>query len=84
MSLADDVRNYCIEHYINPARTKNIQNITIRAGDVHNEMNYRNRMPLVCSSLGTHKFEEGANVKRLNITGPANGANTEFHFRIIY
>jgi hypothetical protein len=47
MSFADDVRNYCIEHYINPARIVNIQNITIRAGDVHNEMNYRNRMPLI-------------------------------------
>jgi len=47
-------------------------------------MNYKNRLPLICSSLGTHKFEELANVERLNIFGPTNGANTEFHFRIIY
>jgi hypothetical protein len=84
MSFADDVRSYCIEHYINPARIRNIQNVTIRAGDVHKEMDYRDRMPLICSSLGAHKFEERANVEKLNITGPANGANTEFHFRIIY
>jgi hypothetical protein len=51
MSFADDIRNYCIEHYINPARIKNVKNIIIRAGNVHNEMNYKDRMPLICSTL---------------------------------
>jgi len=40
MSFADDVRSYCIKKYINPARNKNIQKITIRAGNIHKEMNY--------------------------------------------
>lgn len=84
MSLADEVRAYCIDNYVNPARNRNIQTITIRAGDVHKEMNYRDRMPLVCASLGAQKFEEIANVERINITGPLNGASTEFHFKIIY
>jgi len=84
MSFADDIRNYCIEHYINPARMGNISNITIRAGDIHNEMNYKDRMPNICSALGSLKFEKEANVERLNITGPSNGANTLFHYRILF
>lgn len=84
MSYADDVRTYCIEHYVNPARKSNIQSITIRAGDVHKEMNYKNRMPLVCSSLGSIKFETEANVKKINITGPSNGANALFHYKILF
>jgi 5-methylcytosine-specific restriction protein B len=84
MSFSDSIRNHCIENYIKPARDNNIQNISIRAGDIHKEMNYRDRMPLVCSALGSNKFEEEANVKKLNVTGPSNGANAIFHFEILF
>jgi len=83
MSLADDVRNYCLENIIEPARLKGDNEISIRAGDIHTAMGYHNRMPLVCSSLGTKKFEELANVHRVSITGPANGANAVFTFRFL-
>jgi len=84
MSSANDIRNYCIEHYINSARINNIKNIIIRAGNVHNEMNYKDRMPLICSTLGSLKFEKEANIKRISITGPSNGANTLFEYDILF
>jgi hypothetical protein len=39
-------------------------------------------MPLVCAALGANKFEEIAGVERVSITGPTNGANAIFTFRI--
>jgi len=83
MSHADDVRNYCINNYISPARKNGKNVVSIRAGDVHKAMLYKNRMPLVCSSIGAITFEETANIKRISVEGPINGANTVYKFEII-
>ena len=82
MSYADDVRNYCLENIIRPARRRGEKQLTIRAGDIHTAMGYRNRMPLVCGALGAKKFEEIASVERIGLAGPTNGANALFTFRI--
>lgn len=82
MSHADDVRRYCIENYVNPAREKGEKHITIRTGDVHSALNYRNRYPLVCSAIGSLTFEEVADVVRVAIDGPLNGSNTLFTFEL--
>jgi 5-methylcytosine-specific restriction protein B len=84
MSYSDDVRHYCIENYIKPARENRENKITLRAGDIHKELNYSNRMPLVCSALGSIKFETEANIEKISITGPLNGANALFHYRILF
>lgn len=83
MSYSDDVRNYCKDKIINPARYCGENKVVIRAGDIHTAMRYKNRMPLVCAALGATKFEEIAGVQRLSLTGPTNGANAIFTFRII-
>jgi len=83
MSVSDDVRNYCIEHYVKPARKANKNEVTIRAGDVHSAMNLSQSLPLVCSALGTNIFEQMANVERLSIIGPSNGASTLFQYKIL-
>jgi len=82
MSHSDDVRNYCLVTYIKPARRKSEKIIKIRSGDVHRNMNYKNRYPLVCSALGSNTFEELAHVKRISIEGPLNGSNTLFTFEL--
>jgi hypothetical protein len=82
MSYADDVRRHCKEKLIDPARSRGEKQIAIRAGDIHKEMGYQSRMPLVCAALGAKKFEEIAGVERISLTGPSNGANAIFTFRI--
>jgi len=82
MSYADDVRKYCIKKIVEPARRRGEKQIKIRAGDVHSAMGYRNRLPLICAALGANIFEEIAGVERISISGPTNGANTIFTFRI--
>ena len=83
MSFADDVRMYCKETYVDPARVRGEKTVTIRSGDVHSALNYRNRYPLVCSALGSNLFEQLCNVKRISVEGPLNGVSTLFTFELI-
>ena len=83
MSHADDVREYCVVTYVNPARRNREKFIKIRSGDVHSAMSYKNRYPLVCSAIGSNLFEELANVGRISIEGPLNGSNTLFTFELL-
>ena len=82
MSFADDVRDHCERIYITPARRRRDQVMSIRAGDVHRDMGYRNRYPLVCSAIGAKVFEERCRIERVAVEGPLNGANTMFRFRL--
>jgi len=80
MSHADDVREYCVVTYVDPARKKHEKFVKIRSGDVHRALNYKNRYPLVCSAIGSNLFEELTQVNRVSIEGPLNGSNTLFTF----
>jgi len=83
MSHADDVRALCAKKYIEPARSRGEKQVSIRAGDVHEAMGYKNRMPLVCSALGAITFEDKCRVRRVGVDGPLNGANTIFRFVLL-
>jgi hypothetical protein len=83
MSLADDVRLYCKQTYIDPARGRRDKTVAIRSGDVHSALNYGNRYPLVCSAIGSNLFEKLCNVKRISVEGPLNGVSTLFTFQLI-
>jgi hypothetical protein len=83
MSYAEEVRVYCGKSYVDPARARGDKHISLRAGDVHDAMGYRNRMPLICSALGATVFEEQFRVRRTAVEGPLNGANTVFRFEVL-
>jgi hypothetical protein len=83
MNLADDVRQYCKETYVDPDRGRGDKKVTIRSGDVHSALNYRNRYPLVCSAMGCNLFEKLCSVKRISVKGPLNGVSTLFTFELI-
>lgn len=80
MNQADRIRQTALEIYIHPARAAGRSDVIIRAGDLHSEMKLSNAMPAVCSAIGSRKFEALAGIRRLEITGPANGANVYFRF----
>ena len=81
MTLAD-VREYCKTTYVEPARQKKQKTITIRSGDVHSDLNYKNRYPWVCSALGSNRFEEMCDLRRMSVEGPLNGVSTLFTFEL--
>lgn len=82
LSRADDIRDFAFKEIIEPARKQGKHTVTIRAGDVHRDMGLYDRMPAVCSALGSKKFEDRFNVKRLKMEGPLQGANALFTFEI--
>ncbi len=79
-SNADQVRAFCRERYVEPARRRGDYSVTIRAGDVHKELNFKNRLPLVCAALGAAIFEQSLDMTRVAIYGPLNGSSTLFTF----
>lgn len=81
MTFSDEVRTHCFENYVEPARQRGDVEVSIRAGDVHRDLRYRNRLPLVCAALGTEIFEEMCRVECMAIDGPANGANAVFRYK---
>jgi len=80
MSHADDIREYCAKHYVQRARIEGRRGFSIRAGDVHSDMGYEGRMPAVCSAIGTTIFTDAHRIRRVDVKGPLNGANTTFFF----
>lgn len=82
MSQADRIRQFVLDRYIVPARAKGQSELIIRAGDVHRAMGLANAMPAVCSAIGSNKFEDIARATPIDRTGPANGANVYFEFRL--
>jgi hypothetical protein len=82
MSQANRIRQFTVDRYIAPAVAAGRDEITIRAGDVHSEMGLLNAMPAVCSALGSRKFDNYANITRIALVGPANGANVYFTFKL--
>ena len=76
MSHADEVRAYCTRRYVQAARSDGQKEFSIRVGDVHDALGYKNRLPLVCSALGATKFCEANGIKRTAVEGPLNGSTT--------
>jgi len=83
MKLADKIRDFVYKEYIEPARKKGLEKITIRAGDVHDKMGLKNRIPAVIEALGSRLFENKYGIKRIAINGSINSANANFTFEIL-
>ncbi len=80
---ADQIRDFVNHNYIIPARQQGQGEISVRAGDVHRDMQLVQRLPAVCSALGSNRFEQEYNVSRIRIEGPTNGANAVFTYRVL-
>jgi 5-methylcytosine-specific restriction protein B len=82
MRPSDQVRQYVLNAYIIPTRRRGESTVTVRAGDVHREVGFTDRMPLVASALGAKKFEEYADVRLVRREGPHQGANLLLTFEV--
>lgn len=82
MGLADEIREYVLVNYIEPARKRGESTVTVRAGDVHQAMGLKDRMPAVTGALGTIKFQSYANVRLICREGPHQGANLHLTYEV--
>lgn len=62
-TTADEIRPFCIEHFVKPARSRGEHTVTLRAGDVDNQMGLAQRLPAVCAALGSDTFERLARLR---------------------
>ena len=82
-SLADGIRSFLRQRYVQPAKANGNSEILIRAGDVHRDIGLANRMPAVCSVLDGRLFQEQNALELIERTGSNQGANATFRFRVL-
>jgi sirohydrochlorin ferrochelatase len=78
--VAVAIRQHVINKHIEPARASGAKELTLRAGELHKELSYKNRMPAVCSVLGSKRLETEARVHRTSTRGPHNSSTTSFTY----
>jgi len=72
---ADRIRMLGRERYVIPARARNEDRFSIRAGDVVRELRLSG-VNQVCSALKTRKFLEDNNLLLVDSSGPPSGQST--------
>ena len=79
---SDRVRDYVKKKYINPAKKGGKKSLTLRAGDIHKELGFSRRIPVVCSALRSRKLQKDCNIQLTYIGGPNNSTNTTFAYKL--
>jgi len=79
--LPEEIRAFVGDKYIKPL-WENGGTVQIRAGDVHRDMNLDSPMRAVCGALDTRLFRKFYNVDLVSRTGPHQGADTLFTFKV--
>jgi hypothetical protein len=83
MTLADEVRNFTFERYIKPAQQKGKRTVKIRAGDIHEEMGLKGKIPSVCGALGSKKFLKQHSLSLVEREGPSCGSNVFYTYETL-
>ncbi len=79
---SDRVRDYVKRKYINPAKKDGKETLSIRAGDIHKELGFSRRIPVVCSALRSRKFLKNCDIELAYIGEPNNSTTTTFTYRL--
>jgi 5-methylcytosine-specific restriction protein B len=82
LSLSDDIRDFVIAKFLEPARRRGDETVSVRAGDVHREMKFVDRIPAVCAVLRGRPLADKAGVRYLKSDGPENSTTTVFSFDV--
>ena len=75
------IRDFVKDRYVESARARGASEFTLRAGDVHEAMGLKARMPAVCAVLGSGLFIQGSRLLLIRRFGPKQGANALFTYR---
>jgi len=76
------VREYVKRKYIDPAKTDGKETLSIRAGDIHKELGFSRRIPVVCSALRSRKFLKICDIELTYVGGPNNSTTTTFTYQL--
>jgi hypothetical protein len=79
-SDSNAVRRYAYEKYVSAARRRREKIVAINVGEVHRDLAFNNRVPLVCAALGSKKFLTEHGLRIVSKTGPPSGQSTTVTF----
>ncbi|MBI4191529.1 MAG: hypothetical protein HY525_13450 [Betaproteobacteria bacterium] len=80
--LADRIRRYVNDAFIEPARKAGRTQVTVTSGDVHKDLRLESRMPAVCAALDAAKFQEQYRVVLRRRSGPKQSSTVTWLFSI--
>ncbi|HTV05029.1 MAG TPA: hypothetical protein VME86_06635 [Acidobacteriaceae bacterium] len=80
MALNEEIQEYVRKAYVNPARQRGETEVRIKAGDVHRSLHWSNRVPSVCTTLASQKFQRETGLKLISRDGPPSGYGTRAVF----
>jgi hypothetical protein len=76
MGLNEEVQEYVRATYVRPAKERGEKTIRIQAGDVHRNLHWSNRVPSVCTTLASRKFQKETGLELISKQGPPSGYST--------
>jgi len=82
LNQADQIRDYVIKNYIEPARKKGLKEVTIIAGDVAREVTGGTNIPNVNNVLRGKKLLTMCNIRLIKKQGPYESTTTSYTYNI--
>jgi hypothetical protein len=77
---ADEIRSFAGRQWVFPAKQHGDNTFTIVSGEVHRSMGLRDRMPNVCSALGSREFLNANGLTLVSREGPPSGKSSTVRF----
>jgi len=79
---ADRIRQYVLEHYIEPARDEGRDHVEVRVRDVNEALGLKNAWPNICQALGGRMFQDMAQIPEPERIGADQSSATVFRFNL--
>ena len=79
---SDRVRDHIKRKYSDPAKKAGKKTLSIQAGDIHKELGFSRRIPVVCSALRSRKLSKSCDIELTYIGGPNNSTTTTFTYSV--
>lgn len=82
MRQAERILEYVMDRCFCPAKQICGTQLSLRAGDIHKELGLSNRLPSVCSVLGSQNLQRVTQALLVARYGPQQGSNAVFVYDI--
>jgi hypothetical protein len=82
MPPSERVRDHVKRKYVDPAKKAGKESLSIQAGDIHRELGFSRRIPVVCSALRSRKFQKNCGIELAYVDGHNNTTTAKFTYRL--
>ena len=79
---SDRVRDHVKRKYVDPAKKAGKKSLSIQAGNIHRELGFIRRIPVVCSALRSRKSKKNCNIEPAYVDGHNNTPTAKFTYRL--